>query len=606
MSVSSSEGVSECVSERVSEDEEKKDEMPNFMRVKENFLKRLAEERSHTQGHSRDHNQEQSRAARLHVDEKNQRHISSSKKSSNEHEQLRGSVPTIAYTQAQMQKQKRGDYRSLAELVDLDNKLEAKRVHRKSLQRNNFNDDDLNSNDSVKPLSPHSAQSLFSNEPKISTISPHSPVKVRRRVTSRESSLDIDDLCNFEKEEDEEVAMENVSGRAMSGKEEISMEYIMYDDSDNDSDNDAQDNDDPDMPSTRSGSYDSQDECRQCPHTSSRRPSHTSSFDSGSSVSSESSSASNETRDLSVDEEEGEVDVSAMFTSLKSHRIDIKKHNLSTQSVEIVDTTLAHSRHLLCRLMRMQAQSGKGPLCSNFGRSLSSMQEELEVRSTDTYYCSGSTEAAVAIALKRGQLKNLLKSQVEMLVRLKAMLPLEDGDSFLGVRSTAAVGGMSGSLQSNRDFDHTSSSGGRGGRGEQRVPEDSSIQLNPFDCDAMANLIQMLDSTLKTIEVDEVDVPITKVHVRSSYRYAGCSDDADDLNSPTSLGENNAKTSSDIQEFGAASVLQENVSETHIALGAQLQVCTGSLALLSLTGRILRAEQRIVALRRLYHQVNNN
>jgi hypothetical protein len=136
----------------------------------------------------------------------------------------------------------------------------------------------------------------------------------------------------------------------------------------------------------------------------------------------------------------------------------------------------------------------------------------------------------------------------------------------------------------------------------------------------MAHLIEMMSSTVRDIDAEksERDQGESRKEeggrmnnhtvTRNQYRYKDCRvDDDDGSDSPAAR----RKCSTRWEPVDGAGKEKKKDKEEHedadegadVKLSAHLQVSAGSLALLSLTGRILRAEQRILALRRLYHQV---
>ena len=222
-----------------------------------------------------------------------------------------------------------------------------------------------------------------------------------------------------------------------------------------------------------------------------------------------------------------------------------------------LSTRLTESRSLLYNLLRMQSLAGKGPMCSQFGRSITSLKT-LHSDHMSSTFCSTSTESSLAEAISSGDLKKFLKCELELLKRMKMMLPLEDGDSF---------------LRSNDVDEKYKNSGELDGEGDP---------ITPFGGSAMNRLIQLHSTTLSNIEKDENEDEMRQYHSndKKHYRYADCVDDEDNDRKGPGL-----------------------VNSDHAKLCAQLQVSASSLGMLSLTGRIFRAEQRITALRRLYHQV---
>ena len=257
---------------------------------------------------------------------------------------------------------------------------------------------------------------------------------------------------------------------------------------------------------------------------------------------------------LSLDEE-----LQCMIES--DFNINDNRINPLEESSPTIPSVLSKSRALLCKLLRMQAASGKDPMCRRYDRSSSISRNEEDDCLGQTYYCSGSAETSSAEAVEAGNIIMLLKSQVEMLQRITAMLPMEDGDNFLKSTDTGAY---------------------------SQFPKhhESENQISPFSCNSMGHIVDMLTATV--LSEDHSGDNDTRAHFRLSarrnlnYRYANCEE-----SSPKS-----------------EELLHSNDDEAvDVKLCAQLQVTTGSLALLSLTGRIIRAEQRIVALRRLYHKV---
>lgn len=282
-----------------------------------------------------------------------------------------------------------------------------------------------------------------------------------------------------------------------------------------------------------------------------------------SSASSDSSSCSSEsfgTKSLSGEEDEDQ-----------GHNYSRSSHSSQEASGK---PSLSHSRLLLIRLLKMQALSVKGPLYSQYGRTLYSHQgspRSGREETVDAFYCSSSAEAAIADATAEGRLKGLLRAQLDMLLRVKSLLPLEDGGSFI-TTSTGSSASLSPPRGHRRSFVASADPSSPGS-------EVDDVQVNPFHGNSLAHVIQMLTDTLSTIDQTEHDEEVCEEMISGSanwkqYRYANCSD------SFSSPGKG-----------------------TESKLCAQLQVTAGSLAVLSLVGRVLRAEQRIVALRRLHHEV---
>ena len=600
--------------------EESSSEMPNFNRVKENFMKRIENEKNR-QNSLLENSNGPKRKITKQTSKRNPR-VTSSLYSN----QKATSPPSFSQQNAVEPSS------SLAELVALDQLREAERLlrHKKSSQP------DMASSSTSTPVSTLTTL--------LTVLSP-TPVAEEGKVDVDFAQLrqygrrgvDEDDLCNIDLE-GEHNRNEDHDSKQESDFAELKEKNDVYD---NDDDDEA------DSPSRSSASSVSS--------SSSSRSSVGSCYTHSLSLSMGEEEEEEEEEEEAHDREYADMNGDSDIDTETEIEMDIKIHNSgrgrgdsgNTQELVPVTSALSHSRALLCCLLRMQSLSGKGPLCSQFGRTLSSRgqdpvgQDTLAAGSsasaaeTASFYCSGSAEAAIAEAVFGGDVSELLQAQLELLRRVKAMLPLEDGDNFLNNTMGGGSGPgathtyhsstaqeLRGSLPHLTPLLSTSDTVSGGGGGGA----DMGLLINPFHGNAMARIMQMLTHTIQSIELDDrktnrvapapkSSISTTKTH----YRYDHISVDDEKGSEDDTENEENDHTvkrgDQKDEEVRSSEPKRgrgrgkdkdkerhsDSLREREVC--AQLQVSTGSLAMLALTGRILRAEQRIVALRRLYHQV---
>ena len=647
--------------------EESSSEMPNFNRVKENFMKRIENEKNR-QNSLLENSNGPKRKITKQTSKRNPR-VTSSLYSN----QKATSPPSFSQQNAVEPSS------SLAELVALDQLREAERLlrHKKSSQPD---------------MASSSTSTHVSTLTTLLTVLSPTPVAEEGKVDVDFAQLrqygrrgvDEDDLCNIDLE-GEHNRNEDHDSKQESDFAELKEKNDVYDNDDDDEEDfrgdDMSDSFDlyeylfsrgdgiTDSSEDRKGLLSSMEEALPCRNRVADSPSRSSASSVSSSSSSRSSVGSCYTHSLSLsmgeEEEEEEEAHDREYADMNGDsdidteteiEMDIKIHNSgrgrgdsgNTQELVPVTSALSHSRALLCSLLRMQSLSGKGPLCSQFGRTLSSRGQEpvgqdtlaagssASAAETASFYCSGSAEAAIAEAVFGGDVSELLQAQLELLRRVKAMLPLEDGDNFLNNTMGGGSGPgathtyhsstaqeLRGSLPHLAPLLSTSDtvSGGGGGGGA-----DMGLLINPFHGNAMARIMQMLTHTIQSIELDDrktnrvapapkSSISTTKTHYRYDHISVddekGSEDDTENEENDHTVKRGDQKDEevrSSEPKRGRGRGKDKDKERDSDSLRerevcAQLQVSTGSLAMLALTGRILRAEQRIVALRRLYHQV---